>query len=271
MVYVPYRFYRGTGDSPVVQPISTGLACHGSLAAAALSGLHEVIERDAFTITWQAMLAMPQIRVETLSDATYDLVQRFERTGSTVALRTRSLEGPALVFAAAAALDPERAVRSALEELAHTRRYSQQIMARMPRLACDPDYGNVVDQLDHLNLYCDHANVGLADFIFASKKRVEFDAIPDLATGDAEKDLATVVNKIQSTGHRVVMVDVTTPDVRDLGLSVVRAIVPGFNPLFMGHPIRATGGARLWEVPRKLSLGGRSRELGDNPAPHPYP
>jgi len=63
----------------------------------------------------------------------------------------------------------------------------------------------------------------------------------------------------------------TTLDVEDLGLKVVRAIIPGFHPLFMGHALRALGGTRLWEVPQKMGWGGISRETGDNPLAHPYP
>ena len=59
---------------------------------AAVSALGEVVERDAFTITWQARLAPPQIRAETLSDANYNLVERFERAGGTVTLLNLTLD-----------------------------------------------------------------------------------------------------------------------------------------------------------------------------------
>ena len=287
MVYIPYLFYQGTGDAPVVQPISTGLACHVSPAAAAVSGLCEVVERDAFTIMWQARLGMPQIRVETLSDRNYDLVARFERTGATITLlwltldagiptvlavlRSPSPVAPALAFAAATALDPEEAVRKSLEELAHTRRYSQQITTSLPRLVPEPGHANVVDQMGHLNFWCDHANAPLADFVFASSQRLEFDELPRPATGSPAGDLEVLCRRLEGVGHRVLIADVTTPDVRDLGLAVVRAVVPGFHPLFMGFGIRALGGRRLWEVPQKLGHRGITRAEGDNPYPHPYP
>lgn len=285
MVYVPYYYYQGSGDTPIVQPISTGLACHTGSAEAMCGALCEVIERDVFTITWQARIPRPHIRVETLSDVNYDIVQRFERTGSSVTLfdldldlgvpsvlavlRSDSPAAPALVFAAASDLDPERAVRKSLEELAHTRRYSQEIVSRLPRLDEDPAHANVVDQISHLNFWCDHAHTPLANFLFSSEKRISFGEINNLASGDAEADCQTLVDKLAAIGHRALMVDLTTEDVRSLGLSVVRAIVPGFHPLFMGHRLRALGGRRLWEVPRKLGLNPSDRI--DNPAPHPYP
>jgi ribosomal protein S12 methylthiotransferase accessory factor len=287
-VYAPYIYSLGTGDSPICQSISTGLACHMSLAEAAITGVCEVIERDAVTLTWQAMISPPQLRVETLSDANYDLVERFERTGCKVtmfdittdtgvptvlsALRHQSIEQPALAVAASASLNPEEAVRKSLEELAHTYRYSKEIIFKLPRLEVDaPSHKNVTGQISHLNFWCDHQNIHYAGFLFASKKRLDFDQLPNLASGDARRDLATIARVVETTGHRVLLVDVTTSDVRELGFSVVRAIVPGFHPLALGFDLRARGGRRLYEVPQKLGHKGIILESSDNPIPHPYP
>lgn len=287
-VYVPYTYYLGTGDTPICQPISTGLACHMSAAEAAISGICEVIERDAVTLTWQAMMSPPQVRVETLSDANYDLVERYERTGGKVTMfnittdvgvptvlsvvRHPSPEQPALVVAASTSLDPEQAVRKSLEELAHTRRYSQQINLKLPRLVPDPPaHENVTGQISHLNYWCDHQNLPQAAFLFASKQRVDFDELPDLATGDARRDLDVIARAVKSTGCRVLLVDVTTPDAGELGFSVVRALIPGFHPLALGFAYRARGGRRLYEVPQKLGQKGITRESGEYPFPHPYP
>jgi ribosomal protein S12 methylthiotransferase accessory factor len=287
MVFMPYHYYEGTGDAPIVQPISTGLACHLSHSRAAISGICEVVERDAFTITWQARLARPHVRVETLSDRNFDLVQRFERTGGGVTLLDITLDSkvptilavlrsaapacPALVVAAAADLDPEEAVRKSLEELAHTRRYSQQIKTRLPRLAPDASHRNVTDQLDHLNFWCDHSNADRAAFLLSSPARSDFEDIGSLVTGDDDRNLGVLVERIEATGHRVLLCDLTTPDIRNLGLSVIRALIPGYHPLFMGFALRALGGRRLWETPARIGSTSPDPDLGDNPLPHPYP
>jgi ribosomal protein S12 methylthiotransferase accessory factor len=286
-IFVPYFYYRGTSDSPIVLPISTGLACHCSFAEAALNGICEVIERDAFMITWQARLSRTQIRAETLSDANYDLVQRFERTGSSVTLLNLTMDtgvpvslavlrghdpGAApLVFAAAAHLNPEHAVRKSLEELALTARHVQKISSLLPPLPHDPTYANITDQKSHLHFWADPANTSLADFIFASAERIDFQDLENLETGDPQRDVQILADKVRGVGHRVLVADLTTDDVRALGLSVVHAIIPGFHPLFMDHRQRALGGYRLWEIPQKLGYEGITRATGDNPLPHPYP
>jgi ribosomal protein S12 methylthiotransferase accessory factor len=287
MVYVPYFFDTEGGESAIAQRISTGLACHCSFAEAAASAICEVIERDAFTITWQAGMGRPQIQIDTLSERNRDLVSRFERTGCSVIilnlamdhgvptilsiLHSRALDAPALVFAASADLDPENALRKSLEELAHTRRLAQQLHTGLPLLTPVANFINVASQDDHVRLYCNHSNTQLADFIFASGERIGFEEIENLSTGDPERDLKILVEKMRSVGHQVLIADLTTPDVEELGLKVVRAIIPGFHPLFMGHHLRALGGSRLWEAPQKLGYKGIRRANDDNPAPHPYP
>jgi ribosomal protein S12 methylthiotransferase accessory factor len=288
MVYMPYYYYMKTADSPIVQPISSGMACHCSPAEAAMSGISEVVERDAFMITWLARLAPPRIAVDSLSDRNYDLVQRFERTGSSVTLfnvttdvgiptimsvlQSPSPQAPALVFANSSSLSAEEAVRNSLEELAHTRRFMQQIVNHMPRLVpAPPDHDNVVDQMTHLNFWCDHTNAGLADFLWKSKQRIDFDDLPNDATGRPADDLHTMCEKIRGAGHQVLLVDLTSPDIEPLGLTALRALIPGFHPLTMGYSIRALGGKRLAEVPAKLKQPGISPDRGDNPSPHPFP
>ncbi|MBI1766036.1 MAG: YcaO-like family protein [Acidobacteria bacterium] len=287
MVYVPYIYHRGQGDSPIAQSISTGLACHCSYFEAAISALCEVIERDAFTITWQARLAPPQIRAESLSARNRDLVARFENAGYEVTLFDMTLdagvptvlsvsrntmpEAPPLVPAGSASLDPEEAVRKSLEELAHTLEYCQKIMIHMPRLANNPHYDNVEDQTGHLNFWCDHAKAPLANFLFASPARIDFGSLANLSTGEPGKDLQTLLQKLRAVNHMALLCDLTTPDVQEVGLSVVRAIIPGFHPLAVGHSIRAQGGNRLWTIPQQLGYAGITREKGDNSVPHPYP
>lgn len=286
-VYMPYFFDESHGESSICQRMSTGLACHCSFTEGAISAICEVIERDAFTITWQAKLGMPQIRIDSLSGPSRDLVARFEVTGSSVTLLNLAMDhgiptilsvlrsnvsaAPALVFAASSSLSPEQAVRKSLEELAHTRRLAQQIKTALPAFLDTPGFENVKTQTDHVRVYCDHSNVPLADFIFTSRERMDFAELQNLDTYDTQENLDVLIERIRATKHRVLLVDVTTPDIAETGLSVVRAVIPGFHPLYIGHRLRALGGLRLWQVPQKLGHKGLEREDGDNTAPHPFP
>jgi ribosomal protein S12 methylthiotransferase accessory factor len=287
-VFMPYFYYQGTGDSPILQPISTGLACHASFENAAISAISEVIERDAVMLTWQAMLSMPQIRIETLSDLNYEMVRRLERNGGKVVmlnitmdhgvptilsvLRGAGSASPALIFAGAADPDPEKAVRKSLEELPHTRRYCSRLMTFSPLFeAAFPDHPNVTDQAEHLHFYCDHRNSPYADFIFRSPQRQVFGDIRSLADPNPKKTLENLVAAVAAGGESVYIKDLTSTDISELGLFVVRAVIPGYQRLCMGHINRCLGGSRLWNLPEQPGVSRISREKGDNPAPHPYP
>lgn len=287
MVVMPYFYDTEHGEIPIAQPITTGLACHCSWEKAAMSAIGEVIERDAFTIAWQARLSMPKIKLDTLSPHNQDLVARFERTGHTVTILNITMdhgipsilsviqhpspEAPALLVAASAELDPEEAVRKSLEELAHTRRLALQLKTTLPPLAPDVDHESLVDQDSHIHLFCDHTNAALADFLISSKREMGFNEIKNLSIGDPQKDLTMYLEAIAAVGHQVLLSDLTSSDMKDLGLWVVRAVIPGFHPLCMGHPFRALGGTRLWTIPQALGYQGITQETGDNPIAHPYP
>src|SRR6185436_12697817 len=63
-------------------------------------------------------------------------------------------------------------------------------------------------------------------------------------------------------------VDLTTPDVRDLGFHVARVIAPGLQPLHGNHAWPHLGGPRLRRL--RDALGPRARRpLRWNHRPHP--
>jgi ribosomal protein S12 methylthiotransferase accessory factor len=287
MVYIPYQFSIKLKDTPIVQPISTGLACHSTPCDAMISAICEVIERDAFTILWQRSLSPPIIEYDSLPEKVQDLVHRFTVTGSTVSLFDITLDHkvptilsvqtnniptrPALTVATSCSPSPTEAAVKSLEELAHTYHY----MVKMNQLERS---GNniltteqVINQESHMRYWCDHRHINQADFLFNGNRRISFDNITRISGDSREEMLSTIIKKIENVGNRVIVCDLTTPDVRELGLTVVRALIPGFNPLLMGHNNRALGGTRLWTVPEKIGYSRISSDRVDNPIPHPFP
>jgi ribosomal protein S12 methylthiotransferase accessory factor len=288
MVYVPFHYLSSRPDTPIVQPISTGLAAHCSYAEAALSGLCEVIERDAFTLTWQARLSRPRIALETLPESCVDILRRFydaQLTVEVIDITTdiriptvltialgEATSSPAVAVAAAADPSPERALVKSLEELAHTRKFARQLMEYTPELPIDVEGGHptVQTQKEHLRFYCPQHAKPYIEFAWASEEPRDFRALPDRTRPTPEEELAALVQEVAAAGLDVVVCDLTLPDVGALGVSVARAIVPGAHPLFMGHRNRARAGRRLYTVPQLLG-GGLELGAPDNPYPHPFP
>jgi len=68
------------------------------------------------------------------------------------------------------------------------------------------------------------------------------------------------------------VVDVTSPDVRELGLTVTRVIAPELCALDVSHRARFLGGERLTTAAYESGLRATPLELVDvNPLPHPFP
>jgi ribosomal protein S12 methylthiotransferase accessory factor len=287
MVYVPYFFYQNGDETPIIQPISTGLSCHCSYEEAAIGGICEVIERDNFMITWQAGLSRTKIRHESLSEVNKDLINRFEKVGYEVHLMNISNETQIpgilavlkhtdtayvpIVVAASVSLSPEEAVRKALEELAHTERYAYQIRTELPRLEVIEDFDNVLGQVHHVNYWMDEKIVHHASFLYASETYMNFQDLPDFEQATPQEDLTKITTIIRESGYQILISDITTEDVKSLGMFVIRAIIPGYHPLFMGYHRRPLGGKRLWTIPQKLGFKGIVAEGRDTPFPHPFP
>jgi ribosomal protein S12 methylthiotransferase accessory factor len=283
-VFVPYHYQRHLGDTPVAQPISTGLACGSTLEDATLSALCEVVERDAFTTTWQATLRRPRISIGSLPDPLPDVLARYHAVGLDVHLVDLTTDvgcpvvlsvaegfadtSPALAVAAAAHTDPATAALKSLEELAHTRKYAAQVMDYQPPVPVDVEGGHpaVDGQRAHLGFYCPQESKAAARFLWGSESETSLEQVAE----HGPTDIRSLVARVAATGEDVVAVELTTPDIASIGLHVVRVVVPGFHPLQMGHVNRCLGGHRL-----RRALSGRDGEefsaFGDNPYPHPFP
>ncbi|HEX4694651.1 YcaO-like family protein [Sphingomonas sp.] len=284
MIQLPYYFYAEDAEPAIVQPISTGLAAHTVLGAAIAGALCEVIERDAFAITWQAQLRHPLIEQASLPAPALDMVHRFEAVGSRVSLLWARMDHgvptiialqrhdhpdmPAITFAASTSPDPAMALSSALEELAHTLRWTYVLKQTRPPVSTANDYVAVVDQETHLRLHTEAAQHTLSDFIDSSPETVTFSNIARLDSATPDEGPRHVAAALARHGYTALMVEQTTPDVAELGFHVVRCVVPGLQPLVMGHALRFPPDQRLAVLAKTIPGCPRSER---HAAPHPFP
>jgi ribosomal protein S12 methylthiotransferase accessory factor len=83
-------------------------------------------------------------------------------------------------------------------------------------------------------------------------------------------DLARCVAALREAGCRPVFVDVTTEDVADYGLKVVRTLATGLQPMHFGYAQERLGGRRLFDLPCRMGLASGPRAEAElNPCPHP--
>ncbi len=81
-----------------------------------------------------------------------------------------------------------------------------------------------------------------------------------------------VCERLARHGVSAFAVDVTSPDVAALGVSVARVVAPELCALDVSHRARFLGGARLYTAAHEAGLAPRDLVLADlNTLPHPFP
>jgi ribosomal protein S12 methylthiotransferase accessory factor len=304
-ILVPERSaYYGLGrreaaDRGVFSETSNGCALGGCLEEAIFYGLLEVAERDAFLLTWYAMLGVPRIDLASLEDRQAMLIiERIEYvTGYTVQAYNTTMEQripcvwvmavdeqnradqPKALCAAGAHLDPERALVGALLELAgQPQRSAREYRDNRDRiLAMVTDPFMVRRMEDHGQLYYAPEAFERLSFLVDSPRTQTFaDAFdhcrrpPSL---DLSDDLHQVIAAYLDTGLDVIVVDHTTTEHALEQFSCVKTIVPGTLAMTFGYRSqRLHGIERLSRIPHQLGYSPRPLTDADlNPHPHPFP
>jgi ribosomal protein S12 methylthiotransferase accessory factor len=296
--------YEGTDADHLYASTSNGLAAGTSLEHATLNGLLEVIERDAFVVSWLNRLAgvrvdpfsVPHPGLRSLAEAyrRRDVALELYRLPTDVAnvsvyaaigvqVSDRAVgPGPAAVVGLGADVDDARAAARAALEVGQVRPALKARLRdpatreRRERLQRDPSTVESLedhdllyshpDALPWLSFWRDQAAVGWEPPLDGSAARV---AEPDDPSDHASL-LAALVEALAHVGHRPVACDLTPPELADLGVRVARAVVPGFQPIHFGAREARLGGRRVVELPHRLGLRPTVAARPDlNPLPHP--
>jgi ribosomal protein S12 methylthiotransferase accessory factor len=233
-------------------PNANGLAAGRTWHEAALRALCEVIERDAFLFTWLTMRAAPLLSLMNAGDAVARIARHYVQCGVTLTAHDLTTTGVPVVMARAhdergrppidliglgCDPDPRRAVERAVLEVAQGRR------ARWDELAAAGAPQSVRTPSDHARWYAlaDHS----AAFVFLGAEPGPLPMPMGKAGDGADVLLAAIVAALARAGHEVIIADLTTPDVRAAGMSVVRALVTGLLPIHFGAGQERLGSARL--------------------------
>lgn len=289
LVYLGYD--SGPEEAAIGSNASTGLAAGLTQEAAILSGLYEVVERDAFAISWLFRQVLRKVLVDDAglrakllsafdidrSDVRldlFDLTLDLPITSILAILRRPAEFGPALCLGAASRLGPRDAVRKSLLELGQGLPYLRTLMAQDKDWVAAEDFSDLTSFDHHLMLYNKKPKMAAEALAFYDSAREELlSSIPDRSTGRLKGDVERCVDLLRQAGHEVIVVDLTTPDLQEAGFSVVRVLVPGLVPLHGDHTLPYLGVARLREVPWRLGWVDRDRDplATINPLPHPFP
>jgi ribosomal protein S12 methylthiotransferase accessory factor len=270
---------------------STGLAFSHSLESAILAAIYEVVERDALMITWYNRLSRPKIA---LNDVPLQVKEYLDRhytmfgqhrlhcmnitsdIGIPVIFTVVTGKGietePALAVGAASRLNPLDAFYKSLMEGFQTFNWAR-FLKRSKTAKDELGEFRVVSFEQHVQHYTRDENYAKAEFSFASPEQVKLQDMPNLDRGTICGNIEAATQQIRAAGCKHLLVkELTSADVAELGGHVARVVIPKTVPLNLGNQRLFLGVRRMFEVPYRMGLLP-SPTMPDslNPAPHPFP
>jgi ribosomal protein S12 methylthiotransferase accessory factor len=289
LVYVPHIFRRG--ETIIRTPITTGAAFSSSLDGAVITGLCEVIERDAFMVAWLRQLQLTRIDLsrfkfsgetgrllrETLkSCARYRLETDFYALPSDTTLRCilavvqdESTIGPPFTLGARAHWDTYSAILGALEEANQLRPWLRRLRLNAEN---SPEHNHVqlprsLEQRAVLSMSADSVRA-VRSWLDASVANL----LPCEDEGPPCR-LLDLVKTIENLGYPVFAVDIsaTLPKIlREQGFAVAKAIVPGYQPLYLTEALRDYAWKRLDSAESRLDSHSLINAGDIFDFPHPF-
>ncbi|MEX2462397.1 MAG: TOMM precursor leader peptide-binding protein [Paenibacillaceae bacterium] len=288
-------YYSSSYGDSFVQEGSNGCAIGGSLEEAIFHGILEVVERDAFLITWYAKLPVPRLNPYSSSNQELQLmIERLQAVAdyevhlfnitmeneipSIWALAKSRNPGKMNLFCAAGAhLDSVRAAKSAIHELAgmvlmlqekfETGREEYAQMLQDPFL--------VQRMEDHLMLYSLPEAEERLQFLLDKQRPLrmfEEEFKQRVNHLDLTDDLKDILQVFRSLNLNVIVVDQTSPETLRNGLYCVKVLIPGMLPMTFGHHLtRVTGLERVLRIPAELGYVQQPLTVEQlNSHPHPF-
>jgi ribosomal protein S12 methylthiotransferase accessory factor len=285
-----------------VQECSNGCASGSCVEEAVLHAMLELLERDAFLLSWHGAATLPEIDITTCRDPRIRFMQdRIARLGYGMRLFDMRADLPVpavmavaerrdgqpgtLVFGAGAGFDPEDAVRSAMSETAsYVPGFDERVTARLPLLKqMVDDYDLVHELTHHSGLYGLPEMAEHAGFLFDAPKKLSMDELyagwlAERPAGlDLSDDVRFLTERFTALGEDVIVVDQTCPEQETIGIHTVAVIAPALIPIDFGwqrqrvlhHPrLREflDGGLATVHPP-----GSGFGPTAFHPRPHPFP
>ena len=267
-------------------PVSTGNAVGRNLHEAIYRGMLEVIERDAFMITWLRKLSPPQLDLMGFpSPHVQQIVKMFERYRLELKVIVLPTDTPCHVILAVildrvpksvfltlgmkASLNLEEAIIGAIQEALSSRLISRGLLP-LGREEL-PELGEVekIGRLERYRIWGSRPDLEPEiEFLWKgeAKSSTELNSYPFQELRGA---LEHLLEHFRRTGIEVVYVENIPEHIRGkIPLTSAYVIIPKFQPLHLTESLPYFYGERLHTVPQKL---GYQPIQGINQIPHPFP
>ena len=271
-------YVKSEGERQYMPAVTTGTAAHTGLAGAIRNALLELVQIDAAVGHWYGSTEAIEIEPDARTAAAMRLISRLLRPGGPeprfLWLPSADLPGfavacviewdelPRLAVGLGCDLKLSRAMHKAFLEGAAVAQLAKVILFRQATAGAVPgaaDPGSIFDLDTNVAYYAVHADEpAIVEKLTGCERRAALDLPADLA-GTAAGDVRTLLDAFAKRNRRLVLLDLSTADVRALGFRVVRL----WSPDLLALPLPS---APPLEHPRFADYGGAAHD-----APHPYP
>ena len=274
---LPIEFLTPNESANLFQT-TNGMACGTTLQDAIDRGLREVIERDALMLVWLTKTGGTFIDPSTVLPGDYlDQVQRMENRGIKTILRDISTEfgyrvilaiighfpatgAPIFSFGAGVGANFELAAKHGFREACLGWKgisWRIGLSGRRPSLSEGED---ALPQsfAEHSELYFEPEIFPQVSFLFEETTNIQ-PLSPNYPLPITHYPLP----------NDIFILDLTTPDVREMGAYVVKVIVPGLVPFYFAD--LGSDELAVSRLPTTVGGMGIDSDRTLNPLPHPWP
>lgn len=272
-----HLYLRPNEDERFWLPISTGVAAHTTMKAAIVGAISEVVERDAISLTWLTRRRLPRLAVpsnlpfaERIADskAEYYFYDATTDLGIPTVLVVQvhdSHPTARVAVSCSTGTTPELAFSGAVRE-------SVQIRIAIRRETTLPaDTADYHDLLHGASYYARGGHRGDFDFLLKNGRQATVADMPrsNTPTTSLDAELRFLLDRLRIAGVEPIAIDLTTDELRDVGLRTVRVLIPELVPLSFIHRARYLGTPRIYAHWRAEGYGPVGEEH-INPCPMPF-
>ena len=268
--------------------VSTGAGAHTTLNDAILSGTLELIERDAFMITWVNKISPPKIDLRSVSDENLQkLFMQFTRYNlelhalylpSDFNVHTvlsiiidKTGVGPAVCVGASSDFSIHDAIKNAVQESLASRLGIRAKLHDMKLNVNDIQYKDVssLGRWERLALWANPVNTNEIEFLLSSKQ-ISVDNIEQYKIPSTSKDKVSALveefrkNKVELSYKEILDKETS----KYIGFQSVMMVAPELQPMHLLEKLPYLDGDRMKSVPKKLNI---QTFIKKNIIPHPFP
>tara|TARA_Y100000310_G_C20696035_1_gene825816 strand:- start:2646 stop:4100 length:1455 start_codon:yes stop_codon:yes gene_type:complete len=275
-----------TAKEPMLRwSVTTGLATGKNLEESIIKGILEIIERDAFMITWLNKLTPVLVDLESLSKQDKEIayvvnqLARYHIDAYVVILPTdfpvfvvnailvdKTGIGPAITIGAGASFNKKSSIFTALREALGSRHTIRDKFKNYKLSESRDQFGRE----DRLIYWAQKKDSSSLDFLTKGKKEsinIQEDS-PDDSRMYYKQKLLDLINHCKNKNYEVTYVELTSKyTTKKTGLHTVSVIIPELQPLHLDETIPYIGGSRISSVPQQLEYRP-AKTL--NIEPHPF-